>query len=342
MSNNSEEAEMKKFVTSSSVLVLGILAAVFLAACGGGGGGGGTPSLSYTGSTAQAAITNSNAETLLKGAYEGGEETSFVITMGTDTSSPGGYSLPLELVRKLTGAVADVAGGTVGTLSTSISQPPVDGNCGGSMTESGSMNDAGTRVSGTITYSNYCEDDGTYQTTMNGSVSFSMEVDNPDSPTSMSMTMNTSSLKMTVKESGTGTVVSSDTMGGSISATINLSAGVPTGITATMNAVLRDDGTGKTYKVENYSMDMTDDGLGTTTVTVTGRYYDYDYGYVNVSAPSLVVVSDNPTSGQLTITGAVTVTDNSNSKAYIDFGTDNLYVDANGDGSYETSKTITW
>jgi hypothetical protein len=338
MSNNSEEAEMKKFVTSSSVLVLGILAAVFLAACGGGDGGGGTPSLSYTGSTTQAAITNTNAETLLKGAYEGGEETSFVITMGTDTSSPGGYSLPLELVRKLTGDVADVAGGTVGTLSTPISDSS-NGSCGGTMTESGSMNDAGTSASGTITYSNYCEDDGTYQTTMNGSVSFSMEVDDPVTPTSMSMTMNTSSLKVTVKEGDA--VVSSDTMGGSVSATINFDT---FDIAATMNAVLRDDGTGKTYKVENYSMDMTDDGFGTTTVTVTGRYYDYDYGYVDVSAPSLVVISDIPTSGQLTITGAVTVTDNSNSKAMIDFGlTDNnLLVDADGNGTYEISKTITW
>ena len=67
---------------SRRLAVVGICA-VTLVACGGGGGGGSGPTVSYTGSTSQATVTDGNAAALAGGSFVSGDAGASANVLGT-------------------------------------------------------------------------------------------------------------------------------------------------------------------------------------------------------------------------------------------------------------------
>jgi hypothetical protein len=128
--------------------------------------------------------------------------------------------------------------------------------------------------------------------------------------------------------SASGSVTMSGTVSGNFA---------PPSLTLTMNYLIRDNGSDKVYKVENYVVTYVEGLDWVETTCSSGRYYHPDYGYVEVATvePFTQYVGDfGPSSGDLIITGA-TLT-----KASLMALTANAFevtADTDGNGTFEWS-----
>jgi hypothetical protein len=109
--------------------------------------------------------------------------------------------------------------------------------------------------------------------------------------------------------------------------------------TMTMNLVLLDGDTGKTYWFDNYQVETTNYENGITQV-IEGRYYDYDYGYVDVSTPESIFTyyyDSWPSDGVFLCEGS------NGTWARLVFGVDItwLQVDINGNGTVDVEVDVT-
>ena len=143
----------------------------------------------------------------------------------------------------------------------------------------------------------------------------------------------------------TGTIQSNNYCedGGTISGTINVSgnvdlnAGEFTNIKMASNYLIKDNNSGKVYKVENHviSAVILTDRVETT--FLGGRYYHPDYGYVDLVSeqPFIQYLGDfAPSSGELSIAGAI------QTKALLTVHNINdveITADTDGDGIFEWS-----
>lgn len=209
-------------------------------------------------------------------------------------------------------------------------QPVTDttpGNCGGSSTLTLNVDDTSGNFTGTMQYDSYCEDGET----ISGTVNVSGNVD--------LMTLEIAHMEMSFNQltvtSTSGSVTLSGTMSGNFA---------PPSLTLTLNYLIRDNGSGKVYKVVNYGLTLVE---GTDWVEMTfssGRYYHPDYGYVEVATvePFMQYVGDfGPSSGELIITGA------SLTKASLMALTANAFevtADTDGDGTFDefSSGILNW
>ncbi|MDH3237107.1 MAG: hypothetical protein OEM47_01045 [Deltaproteobacteria bacterium] len=325
-------------------VAFGLLAVLFLSTCGGGGGGG--SSLQYTGLTTPAAIDNTNAEEIALAAWFGGEmsDISFLPTLGTGGAAIGG-SYPLRVIpliqtlRKLT----DSIGGQNPATSSEQAAPKTvyrdnwreDGVLG-YVDISASWDDQTGRLSGSFSFHGY--DDGS-GVVLSGGIGFSGTTSiyynpGPNPGDILDLTISFPSFTST---DGINTVK----MAGSMAFQFNVPAGGP--IVATLNLVTLDEGTGKTVRIDDYTVIITEDLLGSySDVTISGRIYLHDYGYVDIVTltPFRVYGTDlYPSSGILTVTGSggrkarLTALDNT---------TYGVEVDADANGTYEWSITGPW
>jgi len=300
-----------------------VVCLAFLVSCGGGGGGGDGPvdAVVYTGLTTQAAITEANAKDLALEAYYGGPSLSTIAVVKASAGStpadesfdPGllKYSFPILhglSQHLLTGAAAPKPLVVVPITDT------IPGNCGG--TEVTTLNvdvDTGG-FSGTVQYNSYCEDG----LTLAGTVNVNGAID-PFTLNIVQMTMSFTSLTMS-----------------SAGASVTLSGSYAmTALSMTMNHRIRNNATGTTYKIEDYSVTELDGTDWTETTLASGRYYHPDYGYVEPSTlvPFRTYWSDlGPATGELQITGA------NGTKARLTCISPTLFevtADLDGDGTYE-------
>ena len=100
-----------------------------------------------------------------------------------------------------------------------------------------------------------------------------------------------------------------------------------------MNMVLLENETSKSYWFNNYGIHTAYNGLGIEQ-TISGRYYDYDHGYVDISTSSPLFVANMnmlPTRGTLSFTGQL------KTWAHLNFFEKNLAItaDTNGDGDVD-------
>jgi hypothetical protein len=124
----------------------------------------------------------------------------------------------------------------------------------------------------------------------------------------------------------------------------------------TFNARLKDNSTGKVYKVENYMMEITlgpdldfDGDPDYVDVEISsGKYYDPDYGYVDVLTLAPFRINDGdeyPSSGILLVTGEIGIGGN-NTEAQLealDADTCQITADTDGDLVYDyDSGVINW
>lgn len=264
-----------------------------------GGSGGSSSSITYTGETSQATITDTNAQGLLTDAYMGGNMSSFPVPLGTVEGGQGDrpkesivFTLPQNLMQAFnqidTGDLErGLATGTIITDSYTTT-----GTCGGSASISITFDDVSGDFSGNFVFSFYDE----CTEVINGQISFEgrFEILGPgQDPEIQNMTMSFSALSVTGGESAT--------IAGQIAITVN---GATESIT--MDLLLHDGVSDQVFWVNDYSVTVTD--MGTyQEVQVTGTFYDPLEGYVDILTPVSLEIAfgaDWPSAGQILITGA--------------------------------------
>jgi len=286
-----------------AVIVLGVLTTV---GSGGGGGGGGSTaptSLTYTGVTTPAAVDQSNAQTLVAAALQGGSAGTLV-TGAVELPGPAarsGEPRVIGLVDLLKGSLERIdftlAGGTTvsGTLvpySETIPSPYGTG----SLILSFTYDDQTGSFSGTATYNNYCED---ADSCVNGESGFSGQLDLTVSPPELESAQFTFPL-LSVTDNG---------IAYQMSGAIGMIVQSPTQTQVTMSAVIGDSS--GTYKIDNYVYLVTDYTTYVEVAQSAGRFYHPTYGYVEVKTlASLLyhlvsnVVATWPYQGEFEIDGA--------------------------------------
>lgn len=292
-------------------LALVALAATLAACSGGSGSAGGaaaSTSFSYTGTTAAAAISGPSA-----GALAGAASKSTVAGVSV-TETIGGVQIseiPVardanhttsRVVQRIVTQKLTGTGG--GTLLTGIgmANEVIAGPCGGSATVVISSVSA-TAISGTVSFNNLCEPDVIF---VSGTVAFTADV----------------------------TLV-----GNPVTAIIINALSITTSDSDKLSVYVRDAGT--VYWVHGLNIAIT--ALPTYhDVTVNGTFYHPAHGYVTVSTPTtlrIFVTDHHPSSGSLLLSDA------QNRRALItalDATTYQLQIDADANGSYETTTTGLW
>lgn len=328
-------------------VAFGLLAVLFVSSCGGGGGGGGGDSLSYTGLTTPAVIDNTNAAAIARAAYEGGEwsDPSFAVPLGQaalDTEEPEPSNI-IALVRTIIKIGDRMASGPTGMNTGGTAYPAtvwrnsgtIEGSVSGYFTFSETLDDLTGDFQGSISFHEYDEglgivlNSGSVSISGNGVVGF--DIYGPYLITINTFTLHFSSLSGV---SGIGSFT--------LAGTVALVEGSPKS-SATLDLVVRDDTTGKTVWIRDYTVVVSpgvDAVFGTySEATVSGQIYLHDYGYVDIEtiAPFRVYDTDlHPSSGELVVTGKAIGGGYCKARLYV---VDNMnyevYVDADGDGTYD-------
>jgi len=314
-------------------LLAATLLAFSLIACGGGDSSS-TSSL-YVGSTTAAVITQTNADNIVRSAYQGGDTgTSLVGPLSASTSETRNVSTAsppkvLSIVQMLT----EVSGKVWSRRSTSGSVTPmaivtvsntIHDAYGGSISFTLSVNDPTGGFTGSFAFNNYHGDSG-------GAVSGTVNV----SGTYNIVTSSIDHIHFTL----IAVSVTDASSGVTVSGSVELLNGNPA--TGTVTLYMTNNVGGKTDWIDNFTITVTE-GLGYAEATLSGKIYLHDYGFVVISTPTpfrFLAGNTYPSSGTMIVTGA------SNGRARLTISNPTSYtvdVDANGDGTYEISGSHTW
>lgn len=333
--------------------------------------------ISYDGTTDPATLTQTNSATLLAGAYQGGQAgTALGSTAGlTDPKQSPAHPRTLLLSQALDNAVQQaiqngpLTPGNAAAISDVTNQ--VAGNCGGQMSYTGTLNDETREFYVSLSFDNYCAD----ATTINGSASASGQTDtnayNLDmyndkslapNPFSVSFdALGVSSAGSSFSASGYALITKEDEADQDENPDLDASSEpinphntpddddsattdelVDSGGTTTieLNCVLRDDATKVAYKIENFTIALTN-GAGYVDAALSGRYYDPQQGYVDITTttPLRINATDYwPSSGVFHAAG------NNDSAAFTALSntTYQLDIDSNDDGTPDVTTTGAW
>jgi hypothetical protein len=301
-----------------------------------GGDNGDQAGLTYTGSTSEALIDSGNCLAFCVDAYDGGKTGS---TTGRSVApSDSGEDTGLPRILRVSQAFEDSLR-QIDILSKSGERFSKDiytedgttgGDCGGSASYSISLNDQTGYFSGSLTYTDYCSGG----VTLDGSATYSGQFD-----------MNTGYLTTFTFSFNNITSTSeyeSYTLDGDISWVVSGSSA-----TLTMDMLMRDNTEQKVYKVEDYSMSLTEVG-NEIEFEISGKFYDPVYGYISVSTTEPFVFGYYdyyPSEGVLEVTGAPGPA-SGNTKArltVLSSTTLKVEADTNGDGTYDyDSGVLNW
>jgi hypothetical protein len=287
-----------------------VLPFMLMAGCNGGGSGdssSSSASLSYSGITTQANIDSDNAEYFATGSFNAGQSTSS--STGSSLSgvvSNDGSAVPItkpssvSIVKVLQKPIRNINVDSIATPSFSgaVYEENFSEECTGGGTVSGSLSstDAGN-FNGTMVFGS-CTEDGE---TVSGSTTVSGTA---DTNTGDILTITITSDSLTVSSTDTNI-----TMDGSVAYTFS-----GNDIHSTSNLVIRDNKVGKTNKMENFVLRLTEN-IGYDELYLSGKYYDSQYGYgdVHTFMPFLIADGDYwPYSGEAEVLGdngsSVTIT----------------------------------
>ena len=320
---------IKRQVQALGPLFVALSATLMLAACGGGGSGGGNPA--YSGTTTQATITTDNAQEIALGAYAGGQAGQALVSPLSSGAAPILASDRLltfaAMTRDLAQRVRPAVRGSGVTPQAIVSvTDSIPGTCGDGQADINvNINDASGGFSGTVDFVGYC-DEGTV---LDGTAAFSGQV-NTATGDLVRFTLSYQSLTMTETAGG-----ASATLVGSISLVV--SADTLT-LTQTMDMVLIDNVSGKTYWVNNYRLSVTADAGGAyVDLSIRGRFYDPDRGFVEIVTDvplHILAGASDPSSGVLVFLGK----GNTSARLTVNGGGSFLIeADADGNGTYEWS-----
>lgn len=283
-----------KFRGDWGIVVVFLMA--MLTGCGGGGGdsakSGGVvdPAPSFKGVTTQATATETNAESLAMGAFGGGSIAAAIgsVSKSADSESAGALNNRpvLQLVQLLKQTIrrmdfpqkAALLRKATQTKSTgkTVARPnnyQIFGDNGGTATYVMEVNDTTGSFFGTVTYQGFTSNglivDGSTEVLGTFDINRQQLSRLTLSFRSLSLKYDSSSIYLT----------------GTLSWGFNLAASSET---LSMNMVLADRATSKTYWFNNYEMVTAYTG-NTKTQTLTGRFYDHDHGYVDLTTRTPLV-----------------------------------------------------
>jgi len=319
------------------------LLSMLIAGCGGGGGSsagtksGGVvdPAPSFKGVTTQATVTTANAEDLALGGFGGGGIAA-VIGSVSKTDSSGAPAAAknrpvFQLIQVLKQSVrmldipkkaallrkpaqSAVAGKVLTKTTGRASNYQIQGDNGGTASYSLEINDANGSFFGTVVYQGFTSRgnviDGTTETLGTFDAN-RQQVSN--------LTLSFRSLRL---QSGSSTFL----LTGSLSWAFNFTSSTET---LSMNMVLLDQGSAKTYWFNNYGLVTVYNGSGLTQ-TFTGRYYDHDHGYVDLATRTPLVATYGaqwPVQGSLVFNGKL------GTWVRLNFLANSLVVEADCDGN---------
>lgn len=333
----------KMFRTTVRATALGLGVALGLAGCGGGGGDAGSPAVPAPGnglaisSSNYAAVAQSTVSSM---GYLG--DTSGVVTGAEVSSKP--QLLPLAVEQAKRGLARLQSGGAV--LSGVQTSEVVPCSQGGSLTLV--INDAGNNGrldagDGITIDAAACIEQGVK---IQGRIALTVQ--------SLTGVYDSNNYSATVAMTLTGFVVTtgSDTAQGDGSITVTLGS-TPAGVTDigldVPSLALSGTEAGQAYSTKLTGVHMalrneTVGGVARTSLTYTGALSSSAFGSrdVQISTPQTLLVQgsdDFPSSGQLLVTGSggskLRLTALSKTQV-------KLELDADGDGTYETSATKTW
>lgn len=339
--NRSVEGAMKRLsVLSMLVLVLAFL----MISCGGGGGssgsgsgdsgGGGTGGVTYSGLTTQASLTAANANKIFTLVWN--DDPSSVTTSSSPKVSNSKGADIVPLAKRLLKIISINASGFSGSSKNVSRMIPVNetrpGTVSGTLTMTGSIDDASGTGSITESFANFNDGDGytydgnvqlqingydmAYQVTTDGTISFTL---------------------WTIKSTN-GDI----SLTGSMRRQVNVQNKSET---LTVNMDGRDNIINETFRFDNFVVTTVYDNQFSPTSgteTYSGREYFEKFGYVEISTVSPLIYSDlktNPSSG-----GPIILAGAANSKALItpfSYGV-KIEVDDNGDSLNNSINRYFW
>lgn len=314
---------------------------VFVAGCGGGGGGASAKSgtvadsaSSYKGVTIQATANAANAEDLALGGFGGGSLAAAIgsVSKTTDSSAPAvAKNRPvLQLVQALKQSTRRMNIPEKSALLRKSAQSPlvtkslakstdrasnyqIQGDNGGIASFSLEINDSTGNFFGTIVYQGFTSNGNV----VNGTVEALGTFDANGQQLSR-LTLSFTTLKLQIG-------VSSYFLTGSLSWAYNLASSIET---MSMNMVLLDQVSAKTYWFNNYELVTVYSG-NSLSQSIAGRYYDHDHGYVDLSTINPLIVTSGfqwPSQGTLNFKGKL------GTWARLNFRATTLTIEADTDG----------
>ena len=323
---------LNKPITFNTYLVNTILLVICIGLIGCGSGGDSSTQadadLLYTGITTQAEIDAANADQLAGEALEGSSTGSSLGMLEAaqvdETDSQSNLrivNLPLNLKSVVSNSDSTILQMIINGVWVHHSGTLTDScGLGGYVDYDKSYENTSGEFQATYWFYDFC-DKGSF---INGVVSSSGFV-NPADPDEL----------YTATQRFRKLTDGSATLSGRIS--VN-AAGSP--IVIVFNALIRDETTGKVYKISNYTLEIVeysdpDPASSYITVDVSGRFYNPDYGYIELSTVSLLVIGaldEHPRSGAIVIEGkdnkAIKLTANDNTSCKIE-------ADLDGDGDFD-------
>ena len=311
------------------VAVFILLSILSLIACGGGGGGGTPASLSYTGSTAPAVISQTNSAALAVDAVNGGlRGNSFTIsaslTHDADTPDPNrldAFSIAIVMQNAVSELVSNSENALDEGRAVYREEVEIPGPCGGIAAGDVNIDDRTGDFYGDLTFRNYCDSN----VSLNGNVNFSGAIDLLFGEF-LSVSMNFQYLK------------GNDPSGAYIlDGSISMDFITASRFTLAMDMLLQDGSTKKVFWIHNYLLDIED--TGPYVMNISGRFYDPGYGYVTVSTQQDLIVGyydRSPSSSVIIITGEIGSSGGQTSARLTCLPDDIFQIEADidGDGAY--------
>ena len=306
-------------------LILSIVCIIGLISCGGGGGGGGDflpsqPSgLTYIGVITPAVIDSNNAAELASDALIGGETGSDlgIFTSVTEQQTKINREIQLYEIVQIFGSPLykiDFNSHEGDSLAVQTEQKTVNGDCGGSANYTVTMDDVNGTFTGSMTFTDYCNEN----TTISGAAGFSGQF-NVNTSDFLNFAL---SIKMVSLTSGNQSYV----IDGDVSVDVSDSPSV-----ASLDMYMKDS-SGEVFWVKDYTLTITE-GIDYVELRVSGRFYHPTYGYVDLSTQPHVIkynIYEWPSSGALQIVGGGGTTAR---LIAIDENYCQIIADTNGDGN---------
>lgn len=324
-----------------SIRLLLVIPALVLSACGGGGGGGTTtattaPAVAIT--TANALAVAAEASEVSTNADAAAAGSSFVT--GVQVSGGGGpntmrlATAARKLVAKTPASGSMATGAAVSHACTS----------GGSVTMDATVSGSGTLTAGDsfrIVANSCTEPDGTTSIVMNGSITIlilSGTFDPASTAYPKSVTMRIVTSNFSISGGGETEVFNGDL-------TIALTENSATSASVTLSATSLSNNIGThTVTVTNYTMQIDETSTGTDmSITATVQTNNSRLGSTPVSYTITTLTRIVVNSAGVLTAGSIKVTGAASSLVLTVTGPDSysLQVDTNGDGTFESTTTVT-
>ena len=329
-----------------SIRVCGLLASLALVACGGGGGGGGSGGASAGSTVSAVVITSSNSQALAAEAFaaasnsDAGSSASFVTGVQVSGGSGGSNAALLGLAaRKLVSLVPPAS-----ALATGVTTNQTQAcSSGGSLTMTANMSGGSTIVAGDsmqITANGCTESLDGASAVMNGSIAFTYLAAYDPASTAYPKTL---SVRIVTQNFSISSGGETEVFSGDVTMSLTETSATSFTMSMTSNSLSTTLGT-HSVTMTNYTLSAEETSSGTViTMSATVETSNSRLGSAPVSYQVATVTPITVSSSGVVTAGSIKVTGSGSSLLLTVASADTftLQVDSNGDGTYESSSTVT-